>query len=213
MKCTYSKEIADKIKAYLEEEGWNYRFDKKRGNFSFGLSIPNRLKNLNYFVCIANDDYTVYAFSPISADSNDAKQLHKTAEFLCRANFGLRNGNFELDFDDGTIRYKTYVNCEGIDLSEEMISDSIGCPAAIFSRYGDGIIKVFFSDISAVDAVMECESPTKSRTNSNGGRRKEQESTEHDSERESENERLLSILQSLQADTDDENEYDDNQDP
>lgn len=36
-----------------------------------------------------------------------AERRGAVAEFLCRANWGLVIGNFELDWDQGQIRYKT----------------------------------------------------------------------------------------------------------
>ncbi len=35
------------------------------------------------------------------------------AEFITRANFGIVIGNFEIDFSDGEIRYKTSIDVEG----------------------------------------------------------------------------------------------------
>lgn len=79
------------------------------------------------------------------------------AEFVCRANYGLRDGNFEMDFNDGELRYKCYVNCADRLPSVEAVEKSITCPAAMFSRYSDGIVQILFSDISPADAVARCE--------------------------------------------------------
>ncbi len=65
------------------------------------------------------------------------------------ANYGLVNGNFELDLRDGEIRYKTYVNCDGLEsLSEAVIQDSIYVGCVMMDRYGDGIaaLAMGFSD-------------------------------------------------------------------
>jgi hypothetical protein len=43
------------------------------------------------------------------------------AEFLTRANSGMVIGNFELDFADGEIRYKTSIDVEGDKLSYAII--------------------------------------------------------------------------------------------
>lgn len=58
-------------------------------------------------------DYVVYAVSPIKVDPKDSLMLQKMSEYICRANYGLNCGNFELDYNDGEIRYKCYVSCEG----------------------------------------------------------------------------------------------------
>ena len=80
------------------------------------------------------------------------------AEFLCRANYGLANGNFELDFRDGEIRYKCFVNCDETVPGKETIKDSIYVPARMFTRYSEGILAVLFNMKSAEQAVKDCES-------------------------------------------------------
>lgn len=79
------------------------------------------------------------------------------AEFICRANYGLKNGNFELDMRDGEIRYKSFVDCEGLTPTTEMVRNSIHCPAAMFDRYGDGIVDIIFGNSTAKEAVAKCE--------------------------------------------------------
>lgn len=44
-------------------------------------------------------------------------------EYITGANYGLRNGNFEMDVEDGEIRYKVYVNVKGMnDISDDIIN-------------------------------------------------------------------------------------------
>lgn len=111
---TYSKDIADAINRFLAEDDWHFLFDEQRGMFKFGLSLKSRMKSINYLIDVKDDEYVVYAISPIGADHMDEKMMTSMADFICRANYGLKNGNFELDMRDGEIRYKSYVDCEGI---------------------------------------------------------------------------------------------------
>lgn len=158
MEKNYSVEIANQIKRYLDEEGGTYRFDQEEGVFRFGSRICGKMNNVRYVVRVEEDEYCVYAIAPISADTDDTSQMKEIAEYICRANYGMRNGNFEFDFNDGEIRYKCYVNCEGILPTQEIIGASICCPATMFSVYGEGILQVLFNDASAAAAVERCES-------------------------------------------------------
>jgi len=153
----YSQEIRTLIQEHLDSHEWAYLFNEEKGTFQLDLHCPGRIKNLRFQIVVNNNDYNVYGISPISADEKDAEQMRRMAEFICRANYGLQDGNFELDFRDGEIRYKTYVNCEGTMPSEDVIRSSIFCVLAMFSRYGAGILKVMFADTSAEEAVDECE--------------------------------------------------------
>lgn len=82
-----------------------------------------------------------------------------TAEFITRANYGLRIGNFELDFTDGEIRYKSSLDFEGVSLTMPLIHNAIYPAASTMDRYYPGIMKVAFGGASAVDAVSEIEQP------------------------------------------------------
>ena len=46
------------------------------------------------------------------------------AEFLTRANFGMLIGNFEMDYSDGEVRYKTSVDLEDAGMSPALLRNS-----------------------------------------------------------------------------------------
>lgn len=154
---TYSMNTANAVCDFLNEDDWHFSFDQERGIFKFGLRLKGKLKKINYIVDIKDDEYLVYAISPLGADEEDATMMANMAEFICRANYGLRMGNFELDFDDGEVRFKVHVLCKGITPTPEMIKRSIYCPASMFKRYGSGIVDIIFGNASGKDAVDKCE--------------------------------------------------------
>ena len=154
---TYSKSVANAVNNFLTEDDWHFSFDDQRGLFKFDLSLKGRIKKVSYIVDVKDDEYVVYAISPLGADEDDEKMMASMAEFICRANYGLKNGNFELDMRDGEIRYKSFVDCEGITPTMEMVRNSIHCPAAMFDRYGAGIVDIIFGNSTAKDAIAKCE--------------------------------------------------------
>lgn len=153
----YSKSIANVINSFLTEDEWHFSFDDHRGIFKFGLNLKGRIKKVSYIIDVKDDEYVVYAISPLGADDDDEKMMATMADFLCRANYGLKNGNFELDMRDGEIRYKCFVDCEGITPTTEMVRNSIHCPAAMFDRYGVGIVDIIFGNATAKEAIAKCE--------------------------------------------------------
>ena len=48
------------------------------------------------------------------------------AEFLTRANYGIMIGNFEMDFNDGEVRYKGALEYADGDVTIMMIDNLIG---------------------------------------------------------------------------------------
>ncbi len=108
----------------------------------------------------------MYAIAPIGADEVDKKMMAAMAEFVCRANYGLKMGNFEFDMRDGEVRFKCYVDCDGIIPTDDMVRHSIHCPAAMFKRYGAGIVDVIYGNSTAKEAVEKCENVTKDEVRS-----------------------------------------------
>ena len=154
----YSPDIVDAVRAYLDANDWRYTFYEEHGLIRFGLNTHGRIKNIMYSVNINMTDYNVYAVCPISPDVENAEEMHRMNEFLARSNYGLCDGNFEMDFRDGEIRYKTYVNCGDHIPSEETVRKSIQVAAAMYDRYSGGILGVLFQGETPEDAVKRCES-------------------------------------------------------
>ena len=156
---TYSRNIANVINHFLMEDDWYYFFDEKRGVFEFGLAIQGKMKKINYYIAVLQDSYLVYAFSPFGVEEDDKEMMSEMAEFVCRANYGLKNGNFELDMESGEIRFKSFVDCASILPSMKIVKNSIYTPANMFERYGTGIVDFIIGYATAKEAIPKCERP------------------------------------------------------
>lgn len=153
----YNKEIATAISNFLTDDNWYFGFNEEKGIFRFDLSLKGKLKKISYVIDVRESEYLVYAIFPINAETDDEKMMTAIAEFICRANYGLKNGNFEFDFRDGEIRFKIHIPCDGILPSAEIIKDSVYCPGSMFRTYGSGILSIIFGDANAKEAVKQCE--------------------------------------------------------
>lgn len=67
--------------------------------------------------CIAQVDETLGRMLFYSASPGDvpADRRPAMAEFVTRANYGMLIGNFELDLDDGDLRFKTSLDVRDVD--------------------------------------------------------------------------------------------------
>ena len=149
-----SAKITSYIKSFLDEDDWHYEYTPDASSkFKFTLTLDCKLQKVNYRILVRKYDYTVYATCPMSAKDC----LPQMAEFLTRANYGTANGNFEMDFRDGEIRYKCFVNCDETVPGTQTIKESIYIPGTMFKRYGDGILAVIFGMKSPEQAVADCE--------------------------------------------------------
>ncbi len=156
----YSSKIADAVRHFLEKNDWKFEFQEEHGLFRFGLNLKGKIRNVQFIVDIYESEFNVYGMIPISGDPNDDYMMMQLSQFLHLANYDLRNGNFEIDYLDGEIRFRTYVDCEGLEApTPEMVRNSIYCMAAVFGRYSEGIVKIIFADMDAQTAIAICENP------------------------------------------------------
>lgn len=79
------------------------------------------------------------------------------AEFITRANYGMYIGNFEMDYNDGEVRYKSSLDFEGVGLSDIMIRNAIYPAMQLMDKYFPGLMKVAFGGKSPAEAIQEIE--------------------------------------------------------
>jgi hypothetical protein len=156
----YSDEIVNVVKKFLTDDDWHYSFNEETGIFRFGLRIRSKIQNISYVIDVHDDEFVTYGICPIGADREDPEMMAQMAEFICRANYGLKNGCFELDFSDGEIRFRSFVDCDDLLPSTEVVKNSIHCTAAMIKRYAAGIVDIIFGGASAKDAIAKCEKTT-----------------------------------------------------
>ena len=141
--------IVDAVRDYLDADDWHYDYDAEHAFIRGGVALRCKLKNARLIIQFRKKDYNVYMISPINADPEN---IGEVLRYSALANYGLANGNFEVDVRDGEIRYKTYVNCRELEsLPDRIIKDSILVGWYMMERYGDGIaaISMGFSDAEA----------------------------------------------------------------
>lgn len=153
----YSTELADVIKNYLNENDWRYSFDEKTGIINFSMGIYGKLNKLDFYILIHEKCIVVHAVSAIGADIEDETMMTQMSEYINRVNYGTRNGCFEFDFEDGEIRYKSYIDCDDIIPSYNVLKNSISCSATMFEYYAPGMLAIIFLGYSASDAAEVCE--------------------------------------------------------
>ena len=96
-----------------------------------------------------------YGYIGLKADENN---MASVAEFLHRANYDMTFGNFELDYNDGEIRYKMALNCTDKIPGDDAVRDALIIPLSMIERYGDGLLSVMMSSVAPKDAIEKIES-------------------------------------------------------
>ena len=120
----YSEKIRKCIQTQFDKDEWYYTFDEEEGVFRTKIKLNGRLNRCELFVRIHEDYYVAYSGISINADE---QSMPLVAEYLHRANYGLKMGSFELDHSDGEIRFKVFVDCgdNGVHLSVALAQQKV----------------------------------------------------------------------------------------
>ena len=146
--------IHDVGEGFLQEQGWAYESMEDHDALRFGLSTENTSFQCYVQIDEQREQTVVYACMPNHAE--DGKR-EAAAEFVARANYGMRIGNFELDLEDGEVRFKVSVDVEGSELSSVMVRNMIACAITCADRYYPGLMQVLYGNASPKAAVEQVE--------------------------------------------------------
>lgn len=158
-KRNYSRTIVNRIEMFLDENAWRYSFDADAGVFRMGIHISEgcMLDSVSVLLAVKDTSICTYALFPIHADFQDAEMMARLSEFICRSNYNLKQGCLEVDYQDGELRYRCYIDCEASIPSDEVLANSIYCSTAMLENFSYGLIGVIFQNMTALEAVKACE--------------------------------------------------------
>ena len=112
-----------------------------------------------HWICYAQareeqQQFVFYSVCPMAMP--DFKR-EAVAEFITRANYGMIIGNFELDYNDGEVRYKTSLDVEGTVLNSALIRQAVYANVLMMDRYLPGLLNLVYTDITPAQAVAQVE--------------------------------------------------------
>jgi hypothetical protein len=146
--------ILDGIGKFLEVDDWPYSLMEGRTVYKTGFEGKS-----GQFTCYAQergdqDQFVFYSIFPVRAP---VERTGEVAEFITRANYGMIIGNFELDYADGEIRYKTSVDVEEVEMVDPLIRHLIYANVLTMDKYFPGLMRVLYAGIDPADAIEEVE--------------------------------------------------------
>lgn len=147
--------MIEMVKKFMDEGKWKYEYDEETHTIRTGTKMKCKLQALQMGIRFNENGYLTVA-TPIL----DAKEDYRAdiAEYITRANFGMINGNFEMDYRDGQVRFKLYTNYKGLDdFSEDIIEESFAIPILMFERYGDGLAALLLGFSTPEDEINKVE--------------------------------------------------------
>ena len=144
----------DLLSSYLDEDEWFPR--RIDGKYAYSMSYSGKNSDLRCYAIVRVDleEFLFYSVAPVKVPEEVRTAI---AEFLTRANYGLRIGNFEMDYSDGEVRYKSSLDFEGETLTSELIRNAIYPAIHTMDRYMPGLLRVSFGGATPHEAIEEVE--------------------------------------------------------
>lgn len=150
----HKEAIAKRIESYLKENDWTFEYDDVHGVFSLEADLECKFEVALVVYQATEKGYLCY-----TTLLEDAKQeiIPTVAEYLHRANYGLPNGNFELDYDSGAIDFKTHFDCEKGVPTKKQLEDSVTIGLSALEYYGNGLYEIMHGTSIAKQLISEVE--------------------------------------------------------
>lgn len=79
-------------------------------------------------------------------------------EFITRANFGMKIGNFEMNVDEGEGRYEASVDFQRTELSKVLVNNAVMAALDSVEPYSAAFLSVVQGGMDAAQAIREVES-------------------------------------------------------
>ena len=156
------KENAELVENYLRENGWHYvrrdREDRRTAVFLGGVSGLGGIHDTYRFaLCVDDDAVQYYAILPVSAQDKKVE----CAEFISRANCGMKFGKFELAFRDGEVRFHIIYPIDAIRIKvNESMQRIISIASGTVREYVNGLMLVLIGQKTPAEAITEIERKT-----------------------------------------------------
>ena len=150
----YAESIAKKLQEYLKDQDWSFTFDPISGMISVEAELSCKLAAALVVYQVTEEGFLCYT---TIMDSAPADMRVVVGEYLHRANYGLPNGNFEFDYDDGSVHFKTYFDCPDGEPTEKQMSDSMAIGLTVFDHYGDGLYELLNSGSLARQLIVQAD--------------------------------------------------------
>ncbi len=147
--------IGDIVANFLVDRNWE---STQITDNVFALSVAGQSNNWTTYLGIREEESQILVHSvlPVRVPPD---RIVEVALFLTRANFGLVIGNFELDMDDGEVRFKTSVDLEGVDFTDLVVDHLVLAAIVTSDRYLPGLVAVLAGRdaVSSIEAVEKTE--------------------------------------------------------
>jgi hypothetical protein len=144
----------DKLCEYLTSQ--NIGFWSRSEDLSICTDFRGEVGTYRIFARVDADDslFQVFGYSPVRVPPGSRPAI---AEAVARINYGLRVGKFEMDCDEGELRFQAAQILPDDDLDEQTIQRLIGTTMSMLNIYLPAVLSVIYGNELPKDAVRHAE--------------------------------------------------------
>lgn len=139
---------------FLQDDDWHPQQLEEKTIYRVYFAGDNGDLRCYAQIRVELEQFLFYVIAPVKAPE-DARP--RVAEYLTRANYGLRIGNFEFDYNDGEIRYKSSLDFESEGLTHGYIKNSVYPAVHTMDHYLPGLLGVMYGNKTPEEAIADIE--------------------------------------------------------
>ncbi|WP_044302474.1 YbjN domain-containing protein [Rhodopirellula sallentina] len=144
--------LVDQLSAYLDRGAIVYDQDAERGLFR--MLFEGKHGDIRVMMIIDESMLQVFTH-PANKIPESHRQL--IAEAITRANYGLKLGNFEMDFEDGELRYQTALPLGDSFPEDDVIDHILYVGGAMIDRYVPAFLSIIYGNEDVKLAIAAAE--------------------------------------------------------
>lgn len=143
------------IISFLEEH--KYHYNAHEGEERVNLTLAGRHADYRVILRVTHggDFFQIYIHYPFRV--RDKVQRASAAELICRANYGMLVGSFEIDMGDGEIRFHVAHLIHGLPLGAETVERLLFTAIGSLDRYFPAFMQHLHAGHTPEDAVYLAE--------------------------------------------------------
>ena len=154
MANSYSMELCKKTQGWLNELGFDHQFYEDTGVFKLESGIDCSIQRYILLFKIRANGITSRSIIPIKVIEPKRPSV---AEFFTRINYGLIEGNFEMDFADGEVAFRMYMHKPNTLPTDDDLCRTVAIHDLMWSEYSNAFLKVVFTDIDPHTTITQIE--------------------------------------------------------
>lgn len=149
------KENAEYVKKILDGDDWHYDMQDHGTVMTFTGGIggfKGIYKSFQFVLFVGDDEAQSFASYPVFAK----EKLPETAEFITRVNYGLKFGQFQMDYEDGEVRFHLAFPMTAVRADELTLPTLLALPAHMLDQFSKGYMEVLMGVKSPEEAIKDC---------------------------------------------------------